>query len=64
MNAFFFGDNADRFGILKVYSMAPLRSIADLEVDGPLGNWAKFILLDIPSLSFVRGEFPQISPSI
>ena len=59
-----FGDNADRFGIRRVYSMAPLWSSADLEVEGPLGNWVKFILFDILSLSFVHGEFPQISPSI
>ena len=61
---FLFGDNADRFDIQKVYSMAPLWSSADLEVVGSLGNWAKFILFDIPSLSFVNGEFFQISPSI
>ena len=35
---FLFGDNADRFGIRKVYSMAPLWNGADLEVEGPLGN--------------------------
>ena len=64
INAFFFGDNADRFGFQNVYSMAPLQDGADLEVEDSLGNWEKFILLDIPSLSFVRGEFPQISPSI
>ena len=61
---FLFGNNADRFGIRNVYSMAPLWSGVDLEVEGSLGNWAKFILLDIPSLSFVYGELPQISPSI
>ena len=54
---FLFGDNADRFGIRKVYSMAPLWS-ADLEVEGPLRNWAKFIFLDIPSLRFMCNEFP------
>ena len=59
-----FWDGADRFGIRSVYSMAPLWSGADLAVEGSLGNWAKFILLDIPSLSFVRGELPQISFSI
>ena len=57
-------DDANRFDIRSVYSMAPLWSGADLAVEGSLGNWAKFISLDIPSLSFVRGEFPQISPSI
>ena len=36
----------------------------DLEVEGSLGNWTKFILLDIPSLSFVCGELPLILPSI
>ena len=30
----------------------------DLAVEGSLGNWAKFISLDIPSLSFGRGELP------
>ena len=55
---FLFWDNTDRFGIRKGYSMAPLWSGADLEAEGPLGNWAKFILFDIPSLSFVRDEFP------
>ena len=61
---FLFGDNADHFDIQNVYSMAPLWSGADLEVEGSLGNWAKFILLDILSLSFVCGELPQISPFI
>ena len=61
---FLFRDNADRFGIRNVYSMAPLWSDPDLEVEGSLGNWAKFILLNIPSLSFMCGELPQISPSI
>ena len=61
---FLFRDNADRLDIRNVYSMAPLWSGADLEVEGSLGNWAKFILLDIPSLSFVCGKLPQISPSI
>ena len=49
-------DDADRFGTRNVYSMAPLRSGADLAVEGSLGNWAKFISLDIPSLSFLCGE--------
>ena len=57
-------DDADRFGIRNVYSMAPLWSGADLAVEGSFGNWAKFISLDIPSLSFVRSELPQISSSI
>ena len=55
-------DNADRFGIRSVHSMAPLWSGADLAVEGSLRNWAKFISLGIPSLSFVRGKLPQISP--
>ena len=55
---FLLGDNANRFGIQNVYSMVPLWSGVDLEVEGSLGNWAKFILLDIPSLSFVYGELP------
>ena len=59
-----FWDDADRFSIQNVYSMAPLWSDADLAVEGSLGNLAKFILLDIPSLSFVHGELPQISSSI
>ena len=63
-HSLFFGDNADRFGIQKAYSMAPLWSGADLEIEGSLGNWVKFILLDIPSLNSVCSEFPQISPSI
>ena len=57
-------NDADRFDVRSVYSMAPLWSGADLAVEGSLGIWAKFISLDIPSLSFVRGEFPQISLSI
>ena len=57
-------DDADRFGTRSVYSMAPLWSGVDLAVKGSFGNWAKFISLDISSLSFVRSEFPQISPSI
>ena len=61
---FLFGDNTNRFSIRNVYSMATLLSGADLEVEGSLGNLAKFILLNIPSLSFVCGELPQISPSI
>ena len=44
--------------------MAPLRSGTDLTVEGSLGDWAKFILLNIPSLSFVHGELPQILFSI
>ena len=44
--------------------MAPLRNGANLAVEGSLGNLVKFILLNIPSLSFVRGELPQISSSI
>ena len=59
-----FWDDVDRFGIRNVYSMAPLGSGADLAVEGSLGNLAKFILLNIPSLSFVRGELPQTSSSI
>ena len=59
-----FWDDTDRFGIRYVYSMASLWSGEDLEVEGSFGNWAEFILLDIPSLSFVCGELPQISPSI
>ena len=55
---FLFGDNTDRFGIRNVYSMAPLWNSADLEVENSLGNWAKFILLDIPPLSFVCNELP------
>ena len=61
---FLFRDNADCFNIRNVYSMAPLWSGADLEVEGFLGNWTKFILFDIPSLSFVCGELPQILPFI
>ena len=61
---FLFRDNADRFGIRYVYSMAPLWSGEDLEVEGSFGNWAEFILLDIPSLSFACGKFPQILPPI
>ena len=57
-------DDADCFSIRSVYSMAPLWSGADLADEGSLRNWAKFISLNIPSLSFVCGEFPQISPSI
>ena len=34
-------DDADRFGTRNVYSMAPLRSGADLAVEGSLGNLAK-----------------------
>ena len=59
-----FRDNADRFNIRNVYSMAPLWSGKDLEVGGSLGNWARVILLDIPSLNFMCGELPQISSSI
>ena len=61
---FFFRDNTDRFRIRNAYSMAPLWSGADLEIEGSLGNWVKFILLDIPSLNSVCSELPQISPSI
>ena len=50
---FLFGDNADRFGIRNVYSMTPLWSGKDLEVEGSLGNWTRVILLDIPSLNCV-----------
>ena len=50
---FLFGENVDRFTIRNVYSMAPLWSGTDLEVGGSLGNWARVILLDIPSLNFV-----------
>ena len=54
--------------IASVYGMCiqwRLYEVArDLAVEGFLGNWAKFILLDIPSLSFVCGELPQISSSI
>ena len=52
-------DDADRFGIRSVYSMVPLWSSTDLAIEGSLGNWAKFISLDIPSLSFVHGEFSR-----
>ena len=55
---FLFRDDADRFGIWNGYSMSPLWSGADLEVEGSFGNWVKFISLDIPSLSFLRGKFP------
>ena len=58
LSLIFLWDDVDRFGIRSVYSMAPLWSGADLAVEGSLGNWAKFISLDIPSLSFVRSEFP------
>ena len=44
--------------------MAPLRSSADLENEGSLGNGVKFILLDILSLNSVCSELSQISPSI
>ena len=57
-------DDADRFGIRSMYSMAPLWSCVDLAVEASLGNWAEFIPLRIPSLSFMCGKFPQISPSI
>ena len=57
-------DDVDRFGIRNVYLMAPLWSSADLAVEGSLGNWVKFISLDIPSLSFVRGKLSQILSSI
>ena len=33
-------------------------------VEGSLGNWARFISLNIPSLSFECGELPPISSSI
>ena len=56
--------DADRFGIRSMHSMAPLWSGADLAVEGSFGNWAEFIPLGIPSLSFVHSKFPQISPSI
>ena len=35
---FLFGDNVNRFGIQNVYSIAPLWSGVDLEVEGCLGN--------------------------
>ena len=57
-------DDVDRFNIQSVYLMAPLWNGVDLADEGSLGNWAKFISLSIPSLSFVCGEFPKISPSI
>ena len=63
-HCFLFWDNVDCFGIRNVYSMTPLWSGVDLEVEGSLGNWAKFILLDIPSLSFVCDKLLQISPFI
>ena len=52
-------DDADSFGIRGAHSMAPLWSGADSAVESSLGNWARFISLGIPSLSFVRGKFPQ-----
>ena len=57
-------DDEDHFSIRNVYSMAPLWNGTDLAVEDSLGNWAKFISLDIPFLSFVRGELSQISSSI
>ena len=51
-------DGTGRFGIRGAHSMAPLWSGADLAAEGSLGNWAGFILLGIPFLSFVRGKFP------
>ena len=51
-------DGTDRFGIRGAHSMAPLWSGADLTAEGSLGNWAGFISLGIPFLSFVRGKFP------
>ena len=64
INAFFLGITR----IASVYRMCiqwRLYEVArDLAVEGFLGNLAKFILLDIPSLSFVYGEPLQISPSI
>ena len=57
-------DDTNRFGIRNVHSMAPLWSGADLAVEGSLENWVKFISLDIPFLSFVRDELPQISSPI
>ena len=56
--------DVDRFDIQSMHSMVPLWSNADLAIEGSLGNWAEFIPLGIPSLSFVSGKFPQISPSI
>ena len=50
-------DDTDCFGIWSVHSMAPLWSSVNLAVEGSLGNWAEFILLGIPSLSFVCGKF-------
>ena len=35
---FLFGDNMDHFGIRNVYSMVPLWSGADLDIEGSLGN--------------------------
>ena len=52
------GDVANRFGIRGAHSMVPLRSGADLAVEGSLGNWTRFISPGIPFLSFVRGKFP------
>ena len=62
MNAFFFGIMriSSVFGMCIQWRLYEAAQIWKLKVR----NWAKFILLDIPSLSFVRGEFPQISPSI
>ena len=59
---FLFRDNADCFGIRNMYSMAPLWSNTNLDVEGSLGNWAKVILLDIPFLNFVCGEAPRFRP--
>ena len=64
INAFFFLDNANHFGIRNVYSMTHLWSSADLEVEGSLRNWTEFYFAWHPSLSFVCGEFPQILPPI
>ena len=49
-------DDADRLDIRDVHSMVPLWSGADLTVEGSLRNWAGFISLGIPFLSFVRGK--------
>ena len=51
-------DDTDCFGIRGAHSMALLWSGADLTVEGSLGNWAGFISLRTPSLSFVRDKFP------
>ena len=64
INAFFLGITwiASVYGMCIQWHLYEAAQI--LEVEGSLGNWAKFILLDIPSLSFVYGEPLQISPSI